>query len=366
MKIAIFDVSKNHHPYLYTQCRVFEDDKLTLFVNEVLFDSILEQGIKKNDKIIEILYDNKSSKIRYFFKVIKMIRKEKFDFIIFNTIQSDWIKHLFLFLSLSNERKIFSIHNINVCMFPIKTFNIKWFLARVIRKILVQNSYGINLYGNKMKQYFNSFGMSKNISTIPFSLYENIIKTKNNKIKIAIPGSFDIKRRDYEIVYNVFSKFRSDEIEVVLLGKPVGAESKQLFEKFEKNAVFKCYKTYVSDEEFEKEMKSSNLLLGPMIDGIYMHGVREEYGISKESGVTFAAIKYGIPLIIPAKIESMEELNDVIVKYKNEEQLYNLINNFIKEPKRLENYSKKFEVINEYFCKSSIRNRFIEEMNVVN
>lgn len=359
MKIAIFDISRNHYPYLYTQCKVFEHDELTLFVHESLKKSIDSCGIFTDKMSISIL-ENEKNKIKYIKRTIKEINNSNFDYIIFNTIQADWFKYLYIFSIIKkNQKIILSMHNINVWMEPLVFFtNPKNFITRLIRKIILKRVDVVNVYGNTMKNYLKSKKWNKPVTTIPFSFYQNKEAFRNENFKIAIPGTFDVRRRDYNTLLRILKSKKIQNITIVLLGRPVGKESMAIFEEYKSLLNVIYYESYVSEEEFQKQMLGSSAILGPTVNEIYMHGVKENYGVSKESGVSFMAIEYNLPLIVPKEIKPMSEIEEITSQYRNDEELLEIIEKLVNN--KISN--KEFRYLRNYFSVSEIRKRFEREI----
>lgn len=339
MKIAIIDISKtSHHTYLYSLVKIFKMDEINLYVSNFLKNSIKQQLKEEYNKINKVKEINKV-KIIEVYKLIKEVNSSDVELVLINTLQNNWFFYLLIFLFLKKDI-LLSIHNINAFYKKPKTIKAK--IRYLIRRLALNNSKIINVYGKNMEEYLRQLGCDKTITTLPFSHFseKDLVSDKINSeiLKVVIPGGFTSRRRDYQLVYNTFKKLQNEKIILNILGRLTEEDSRELFEKFKKLKNVKTYESFVSEEEFDKVMYDSDIILGPTEQSIeFERGIKEFYGMSKETGFTFAQITYGKVGITPNYIKVMEELKTSTLNYSNSSDLEKKLINFLKNPKILKN-----------------------------
>lgn len=376
MKVAIIDISKqSHHTYMECLNRIFCKDYRKLYLSEFLNKRLkksLEEEYFKIDEIVEI---NKNSFIKAF-KIAKEINQSNIELVFINTLQNDWLFY-FILVYFLDKKILLSIHNINRFYKKSKLGknilkNIKRIIKNKIKCFILSKSSYINVYGVNLKNYLRNLGEQKIITNLPFSCFlgENKIinsentRDKEKKLKIVIPGGFSLKRRDYEMVYNVFKKLQNEEIELSLLGYLTDVESEFCFEKFKKLKKVKTYDSFVTEKEFNLKMKEADIILGPTQKIIgSINETKEIYGLTKETGFTFSQITYGKSGITPDYIKKFKELETSTLSYKNEEELYQIILK-LKNNSKLLNELKNNAIENsEKFKPEKLRKIFKETIN---
>lgn len=187
----------------------------------------------------------------------------------------------------------------------------------------------------------------------------------NNDLVFSIPGGFSTRRRDYLTVYNVFKNLEEKELKIklYLLGKLEDENSKELFDKFKKLKNVKYYEKYVEEKEFDEIMQKTDLIIGPLNKEIeFEKGIKEEYGISKESGFTFTQITYSKPGLLPSYIKKISELKDSCLLYKNENELYDIVVKLYENREMLKNLKKNAEKNAKQFTYLNIKRKFLKDI----
>lgn len=363
MKIIILDISDSHFSYLKTVYKTLNE-----FIEEIYLSEFLSNELYKELKIESNKIKKIKNKYISFFKIlglIKKINRSKTDILFINTMQSNYIFFFFLFM-FCNKKILLSIHNIN-CYYE-NPKGIKGKIRCFIRRYALKKSKFINVFGKKLKNHLKEKGYNKIITFIPASVYENKKSNKkaiSKELIISIPGGFSTRRRDYLIVYNVFKNLEEKELKIklYLLGKLGDENSKELFDKFKKLKNVKYYEKYIEEKEFDEIMQKSDLIIGPLNKEIeFEKGIKEEYGLSKESGFTFAQITYSKPGLLPSYIEKFSELENSCLSYKNENELYNIIVKLYENREELKKLKGNAEKNAKQFTYLNIKRKFIEDI----
>lgn len=363
MKISILDISNSHFGYLKTVYKIFGE-----FIEEIYLSEFLSNELYKELKIKSNKVKKVNDKYISFFKIIgliKVINRNKIDILFINTMQSNYIFFFFLFM-FCNKKILLSIHNIN-CYYE-KPKGIKGKIRCFIRRYALKKSKFVNVYGENLKNYLKGKGYHKIATSIPYSAYEDKkqkLEISNSDLVFSIPGGFSTRRRDYLTVYNVFKNLEEKELKIklYLLGKLGDENSKELFDKFKKLKNVKYFEKYVGEKEFDEIMQKSDLIIGPLNKEIeFEKGIKEEYGVSKESGFTFAQITYSKPGLLPSYIEKFSELKNSCLLYKNENELYNIIVKLYENREELKKLKGNAEKNAKQFTYLNIKRKFLKDI----
>jgi hypothetical protein len=366
MKIVVLDVGNTHYMYVHTIYKLFGKENVEMYLSEFLSNGLYREFKFKSNVVHKI--KNHYVPIFESLKLIKKINKSKIDLLFINTLQNNWFFY-FIVLLFCKKKILLTIHNIK-CFYE-KPKSIKGFIKYLIRKYALTKTNVINVYGEHLKKYIKEKGEGIKITFIPFSAYdddEKEIQKENKKLIISIPGSFDIKRRDYCSVYNVFKKIEKTnvEIELYLLGKLASNNSLDLFNKFKQLKNVKLYEHYVKMEDFKKIMNDTDIILGPLEKYMeFDRGIKEEYGLSKASGFVFDQILYAKPGLSPSYIRIFSELRSSTLDYVNEEELYDIIINLYENRHILENLKKEAKNNSKKFTYTKIMESFLKDISEI-
>jgi hypothetical protein len=366
MKIAIFDPSGSHGNFAYSQSLVFADDQTQWYIHENIFRRLNDLKIvDASDSNIKICFEG-SSKILYYIRSIININNQSWDFVFFNTLQSDWLLNFIFFLFIKKSKTIvLTIHNINSFFMSskkksIRLFIKKWSIQLALKKITYFNVFSLNL-----KQHLLQKLSGAKVFILPYQVHVSskpFVSAQQTVLKVVVPGTIDLRRRDYYMVVETIRLLSHvSNIMILLLGKPSGNDSKELVKELDKyKHIVKYHTGFISENDFEQQMVASDIIWGPLQREFEVDGVIEEYGVSKETGTTFAMIRYGLPALFPKNIPVMDDLSSGVVYYDNAgdlaEKLIALSNDFNKlNVLKMEAYENA-----KKFGPSAIRHQFIE------
>jgi len=355
MKIVIIDFGKSHHEYIETQLKIFRKDDVSIVTSDFMKENI-NKDIAMSPNFSWKTKDGTRNAIEIF-DLIKLLNKTRPDYVFINTLQNDWFKYAVIALSIYKSIKIvLTIHNINSYFERPVIFSIKNYYKLFLKILVFKRANIYNVYGEKLKQYLKTKVKKKEILTIPFQLCdldEHVLKKQSdNSFKIVVPGTVNMRRRDYTMIENLleYDDISTSNIEIILLGRPREEAGKNFVERNSENKKLKVYMEFVTSEEFHYQMSNADIILAPLIENIRFDGVTEYYGLSKEGGASFLAIKYQLPLIIPKYIEPMTEIESSTIQYEDVLDLREILCCLIRQESYSSYYceaitnSKKFEL----------------------
>ncbi|HEX3006732.1 MAG TPA: hypothetical protein VHO90_03855, partial [Bacteroidales bacterium] len=227
MNIVVFDPSGSHGTFAFTQSRVFDGENIEWFIHKDVSERLrLLNVVNDSSEKVHTLIPS-DNKFIYYLKSIAKINKTKCDILFFNTLQSDWVLNfLFLLFVKKSKNIVLTIHNLNSFFIPRKQNGLRSFVRERI-KLRAIKKCNFNVYSAAMKAYLLALVPQAKISMLPYQIYlpsdqaSNIDGSKS--FHVVIPGSVDLRRRDYTIVLQTIRALSHlKHIRFVLLGAPSG------------------------------------------------------------------------------------------------------------------------------------------------
>lgn len=167
----------------------------------------------------------------------------------------------------------------------------------------------------------------------------------NGRITFAVPGGIDTKRRHYGLVLDAFSGLWREDLPVTLklVGQASPARSDQeilgrcreLREQFGDERI-RYFERRLTDDEFDAEMRAADVILSNLEPTYEMSGTREEYGRTKESGITYHMLNYAKPGLVPRQLVLMPRLERQIRSYTDVDDFRQAVRELATETGRLQ------------------------------
>ena len=369
-----------HVPDLFTLCKICKTSKtnVTVFTKKNIWNGVLKY--LDNAEEYNVIFQDKNENNRKFIRRVETLcNKHNIELLFIQTIFES-------ILDLPNFKKfnprskvIFSIHSINAWLNNKNLIsNIKnifrkpmhindeseynlflrpWYVLDTIISSIYINRYilprfdGFIVYQSPMIKYIKSLGYNKPVFLIPAGFYDGKERReerkKDNKIIFGVIGKYDEKRRDYDIVLDVFEKiFRkyNDKTSLMLLGRPRGFYGKNVIKKSQnlnyKWQNIKYFSDFIPYDEYNKLAESVDFLVCPIRMETWGEGViREIAGITRAGSGPLEAVRFRKPLIVPEKYEMPEEFKSSTLKYKDKKDLYRIVEEIIKNPEKKSKYA---------------------------
>lgn len=276
--------------------------------------------------------------------ILDQLETKKYDLVIIGTVH----RYFNTFLNITQKYKTAVIvHNINFSKASKSDLIKKIFKEDVFYRLKLWwkeglfNSSKVYINANQLLVLDKEFSSSK-YQFLPLFYSKEFIQSKNEKLKVVIPGGVSQKRRDYNHVLDVIQKSEGVEnIDFVFLGKAKGEELeniKKIAEKFN----LKYFTERVSQEDFEIWMKKADVLWCPIQQKTEFFSQEEIYGSTKMTGNIGDAIKFGKVAVFPenysSKLEFIVSEKENIIQQFNElkDAQYDFQNDYNKK-KVLEN-----------------------------
>jgi len=314
-----------------------------------------------------------------------------YDLLIVTTISSNF-KTWNTILSKS-KKSILVIHNFNTFFYESKrtipiSLNLQSFLnlIRLVRAIVRNESFekkellenanwllsleGLNLNRLKEKNITYANKLRFDLPT-SFSLHpSDLKKTKNEILTITIPGSITDNGKQFDLIFNVFSKcisFFQSRVRLILLGSPKGVSGNRILEKFKamKNNMLDVvsFEKPIERIDFEEFLKQSDFMLLPIGKTYNFGRYFEEYSITSVSGTINDAILFKIPAIIPNHYFLKDDLKlSLFQAFNNEQELENLLIDWVNN----RTFSQNIDLFNHIQDNYSIEYKADQWKNLLN
>lgn len=349
MKIAIFEFDY-HFVQLVTFCKMFEDSKhtVTVFTTTKMYKRFAE--IKTNMTCTFVVKE-KESAARFMQTNHDNINNH--DLVFFNTVASEYRAICNFNFTIPT---IVRIHNANTYLKPFQNLHLPknlfelfkyasfvmremiptldfYYISKLIKKIdcITLNDYYREEYVIKNKMIENE----KIFPCLPFAMTESLPIANDpdqDGLIITIPGAIDERKRDYLIVVSAIKQAVSKTkkpIVLYLLGKSIGKYGSVVISKLKEleseNFELITFENFIPQEDFDRIMGDSDLILAPLIVKHQFRIYTEVYGESKSSGSLSDLITYGKLTIFPTSFFNDEEMNNYIDYYDSSNSLAEVI-----------------------------------------
>ena len=305
---------------------VFYDSLSILFNNEGIdvhffIDKWFEDKIKLKNGNKFYLKKNQSETL-FYLKYKSQLKK--LDYLI---VEPDTSKLLLAaFALITNLNYSLVVHNANYWLKPNKNLGFKKTIIKILNKIIFDKSTSIIVVNSNVKKYISSY-TNKNIHYFPFNLSDNSQHASkqffDSKLNLVVPGNVSSKRRNYKVILDGFQialKYR-DDLRLVLLGNldtnelDVFKTIMEIKKAYPDN--IKYWDCFIDEKEYEQFIDSATLFIAPLNQFFKTDISLEEYGITKETGVTSFIRKNKKYCISPHYLVYEDDIKHLIIKYKS-------------------------------------------------
>jgi len=346
--------------YLYAACRILDDstNQLSIYVDEIVNGQMKEALGGDYSKYRWIIKAKNENTGEYVNKIVDDIKANGIELLFLNTIELNG--YYMKLVSRTACAKVLTIININNWFNRGWRLNLGSLVKRWQARSILDRVDAISVMERNLENHIREHNyFTKLIFNLPFSIYEEADTKCEKKRSFVVPGNIEEKRRDYNIVIDAFQEVigKDREVELYLLGVPVGDYGKSIIDRCEQlvaqGARIRTYRSFVDEGLFAREVLSSIAIISPIRVETVFDGISETYGKTKATGCVFDAIKYAKVGIFPEDLTVPAEIESSIIKYKGKNDLVNIMNKLLKDEKFLKeqaqnaiNNSLKYSVNN--------------------
>jgi hypothetical protein len=371
MNIGIFETE--HFEGAYPVIKLFDNgaNAITIFTYEKSyrqFNFLFGASIEKYQWIVK---DESESKNYFIFKMYNEIKKRNIELLYLNTVSNNFHSYMVLIKMLRRIRIIATIHNINEYLEFNKTNTFRQKVRRSGKKLFIKEVKEFNVVSLTMVENLKrKLPAYKKVHCIPGAVFEKEkIKiaefAAEEKIKIVVAGTIDMRRRDYNQVFELLDKCNAVQLPVVvtLLGGYYGEEGKKVLANCKKYSLNHDNLTFydgdvVDQPEFDRVMNDVHFVWIPsVIKTVLQDDVTEVYGATISSGNLFDIIKHAKPFIVPAQLQFDSYLNSSSFKYQDADDIIEYLQKFITDPSLYDELKEKALINSENYTIENVRAR---------
>ncbi|MBD0295745.1 MAG: hypothetical protein ICV84_11200 [Flavisolibacter sp.] len=345
MNIVIYDT--HHFETTYALLRIWDipGNRITLFVTpEVaapLNDLLLNDVNRFYWKI------KNANNLLYLEQLYRYCRNENIHLLLLSTVAYHHILFAMLCRFLPETTVVLTLHDINSFFKPKFSLSGRTFIRYMGKKMLARSVSAYSTLLSSTKRYIEEkFKPPQPVYVIPGSIYEgkNSFKTEDIETpKIVVPGSIDIRRKNYEAVFELLNFIHAlqKKWELILLGAadPVfGRDVLQKFKTVKKDfpGLIFYESRFIEAKEYERQLEAADFIFIPLQQyTIIEDNIPEEYGVTKSTGSFFDAVRHAKPVIVPDYINVPEELKRQTFSYKTIDHLIQFLLSITKDTSAL-------------------------------
>ncbi|MCB9294322.1 MAG: hypothetical protein H6559_14550 [Lewinellaceae bacterium] len=175
---------------------------------------------------------------------------------------------------------------------------------------------------------------------VPFSYRKHLPVASSEAVKVVIPGVVTNNGRDYALVARALAGARARfrrPVHLVLLGKANPVKGLAELRRLECDRFrLTTFAQWLSQEEYAAHMLAADFLILPFREWHKVGFVREYWGHTGISGAVSDMVYYGLPALCSAFHPLEGDLEGWVERYRNEEQLADLLVQWVNEERFLE------------------------------
>jgi hypothetical protein len=344
MEIGIFE--SDHFEGAYPVIKLFDNgqNQITIFTYESCFLQFAHLFKDSMQKYKWVVKKPSESKYEFIYRIYKISKHNKFDILYLNTIGDNHLLYAIMVSRLKNMRIITTLHDINSYFSFQPDFSIRRWVRYRGKRRLIQTINEFNVVSSTMVEYLRKkLPPFKKVHCIPGSVFEETARPPahhlSRPIKIAVPGTIDVRRRNYQFVFDLLKAINKKNLNVTIIllggynvhGKLVLDWCRE-YSSTHHNLNF--YETKVVEQpEFDKKLDDTDFIFTPsVINTTISDGIQETYGVSISSGNVFDVIKHAKPFIIPAGLKIPPNLETSCFRYKSVQDIIVFLESFIAKP----------------------------------
>jgi len=225
-KIAICDTT--HFEVTYTIISLFNpaDTDITIFIHREAYEQLKFLLGERTGLCTWVLKRDDESNRSFINRMFRHITQSCIDLLYLNTVSDNFILYAYHLQRLKAESAVMTLHDINGFFDYKPSLSIRRLIRHAGKRKLIKILPAFSVLSERLGDHLKSRLQShKQVLVVPGRHFEPELFTEKEfqpgeSIKIVIPGSVDIRRRDYDAVFYLLDAARQFEISisVTLLG----------------------------------------------------------------------------------------------------------------------------------------------------
>lgn len=310
MNIVIFE--KGHFEVCHTILKLLDTTSNNVIV---CTDEPVKNHLSNTSKHANVTWVIKlaeESNRQYLTRAFNYFNSLQVDLIYLSTVSDNYHVYAQKIKQYATAYTVLTLHDVNnFFKFPPRPSPrclVRWYGKRKLRHVI--DGYTV-LSTTLVPALSKANKEKKAIYTVPGSLfeqeiYQEIKLSRQEPIKIVIPGSVDIRRRNYDAVFSLLhlAKLQKIEVDITFAGILNSKYSNDIRKKIEdwqsKHSNLHIFENELSMDDFSRVINDSHLIWSPLQPSISVHdGISEEYGRTISSGNIGDIIRHARPFFAP-------------------------------------------------------------------
>ena len=315
MRIGIFETS--HFEVSYTLIRLFDlpGNEITLFTHADTARHLHYLLDKDAEKFRWEIMPEGLPRRNFIMHARNVAKRNRIELMWLSSAEDNFIFYAWLVKRLPGVRTLLTIHDINNYFEYHSNGTLRRYIRNVGKKSLIKAVSEFTVLSSTMEPLLRSkLPEGKTIRIVPGACFDEASYTappaQEQYINLVVPGTIDIRRRDYAAVFSLLGYCHQQGIavRVTLLGgfaDPYGVQVLEQVKDYasQHNNLFWYDTPTVEQSEFDKVMQEAHFIFSPTQVSTEMgDGVQEQYGLSKSSGNIGDMIRFARPSIMPKEL----------------------------------------------------------------
>lgn len=317
MNIALVEFNPFHDECLYSQIRFIKsrsNNKVFLIFNHKLKSRLdFWQEIDGHKSI------SSNQWIIGYFGIVRYLKKNKIDVVVFNTVHSPQVYSLLKYSSFLNCRFYGLVHDLkDLTMAKSKLLDNKLCGYFLLNDFLVERAREKNLTSIKLASFYSIFFPETSISGI---------EKKEEEIWVAIPGLMEPWRRDYQRLIDALKINKLEpHVKLLFLGKSTDRKGKRLnlrteIENLSSGDQFLFWDGFIEPNTFHAYLRMSDYLL-PLLHQATKAGERYK---DKITGLYNLGFSHGKRFIMEDFLSSFADFRSTALFYSSDDDLVEVL-----------------------------------------
>lgn len=304
---------------------------------------------------------------RHFIGQLKQyIQTRQVDWLWLNTVSDNFILFAGLRKQLPALRMTVTLHALCSYIAPRISLNLRRIVRVWGKKKMRARFTEYNVLSPLLLPFAQQHLPHTTIHTIPGGIFEEekYVPAAAGPLRLVVPGSVDIRRRDYGFIYELLqqAELAGLRLHICLAGGPGtgGTEWISRFRRFRgEYAQISCFEEHVEQPQFDKLIREAQFILHPsVLDTVLEDGAADSYGRTVYSGNFSDAIRHARPLIVPATLPVDPFIQASVISYTDCAGLLDLLIQLHEHPRQAERYQQWALEVSRLFTAEAIRTRF--------
>lgn len=373
MHILIFETT--HFEAAYPLIRLFDvpGNQISIFCEEQTSRQ-LQWLLQDDASRFEWTIQSPGESRRHFIGQLKQyIQTRQVDWLWLNTVSDNFILFAGLRKQLPALRMTVTLHALRSYIAPRITLNLRRIVRVWGKKKMRARFTEYNILSPLLLPFAQQHLPHIAIHTIPGGIFEEekYVPATPGTLRLVVPGSVDIRRRDYSFVYQLLqqAELAGLSLHISLAGGPGtgGAEWMSRFRRFRgEYAQVSCFEEHVEQEQFDKLINQAQFILHPsVLDTVLEDGAAESYGRTVYSGNFSDAIRHARPILVPASLPVDALIQPAVLSYTDCAGLLDTLIQLHEHPRQVERYQQWALEVSRLFTAEAIRSRFPSLFSVI-